>query len=191
MSLPTVLQIKFKVFNDSFLHLRKTPIAWQGVTAVTPCQAMTGDAAYVGSSLPFQLPLMAHSLRVTISSYACLWVLSHIRLFATPWTAAHQTPLSMGFPQQGYYSRLPFPSPWDLPGPGIEPVSSGSPALADRFFTAEPPGKPIQLWWASNIFLLCAFPLEKSSSFHWKLSFLSFYWAGRIHTSFLSLNVIP
>ena len=58
--------------------------------------------------------------------------------FATPWTVAHQVPLSMGFPRQGYWSGLPFPSQEDLPGPGIEPVS---PALADVFFTTETPGK--------------------------------------------------
>ena len=47
-------------------------------------------------------------------------VLSHVQLFATPWTAAHQIPLSMGFPRQEYWSELPFPSPGDLPDPGIK-----------------------------------------------------------------------
>ena len=42
----------------------------------------------------------------------------------TPWTVAHQVPLSMGFPRQEYWSGLPFPSPGDLPDPGIEPGSS-------------------------------------------------------------------
>ena len=50
-----------------------------------------------------------------------------------------QAPLSMGFPRQEYWSGQPFPSPGDLPDPGIELVS---PALAGRFFTTEPPGKP-------------------------------------------------
>ena len=50
-----------------------------------------------------------------------------------------QTLLSMEFPKQEYWSGLPFPSPGDLPDPGIEPVS---PALAGGFFTTEPPGKP-------------------------------------------------
>ena len=59
--------------------------------------------------------------------------------FVTPWIVAYQVPLSMGFPRQEYWSGLPFPSPGDLPDPGIEPES---PALAGRFFTAEPPGKP-------------------------------------------------
>ena len=52
--------------------------------------------------------------------------LSHIQLFATPWTIAHQAPLSMEFSRQEYWSGLPFPSPRDLPDPGIE---SGSSAL--------------------------------------------------------------
>ena len=52
---------------------------------------------------------------------------------------ACQAPLSMGFPRLEYWSKLPFPPPGDIPNPGIEPLS---PALAGRFFTTEPPGKP-------------------------------------------------
>ena len=62
-----------------------------------------------------------------------------VRLFATPWTIAHQAPPSMGLSKQEYWSGLPFPSPEDLPDPGIEPLS---PALAGRFFTTESSGKP-------------------------------------------------
>ena len=54
----------------------------------------------------------------------------------TPWRVALQAPLSMAFFRQEYWSGWPFPSPGDLLNPGIEPISS---ALADRFFTAEPP----------------------------------------------------
>ena len=67
-------------------------------------------------------------------------VLSHfspVSFFVTPLTVAHQAPLSMGFSKQGYWSGLPFPSPGDLPNPGIKPMS---PALAGGFFTAEQPG---------------------------------------------------
>ena len=49
--------------------------------------------------------------------------LSRVRLFVTPWTAAYQVPPSMGFSRQEYWSGLPFPSPGDLPDPGIEPMS--------------------------------------------------------------------
>ena len=50
-------------------------------------------------------------------------LLSPVQLFATPWTVAHQAPPSMGFSKQEYWSGLPFPSPGDLPDPGIEPWS--------------------------------------------------------------------
>ena len=60
-------------------------------------------------------------------------------LFVTPWTVAYQAPLSMGFSRQEYWSGLPFPSPGDLPDPGIE---SGFPALEADSLTSEPPGKP-------------------------------------------------
>ena len=68
-------------------------------------------------------------------------MLSCVQLFMTPWTIAHQGPLSMGFPRQEYWSRLPFPTPGDLPDPGIKPVSLVLPTLAGGFFTTEPPGK--------------------------------------------------
>ena len=55
--------------------------------------------------------------------------------FATLWTVAHQSPLSLGFPRQEHWSGLPFPSPGHLPDPGIEPTSLKSPALVGRFFT--------------------------------------------------------
>ena len=59
----------------------------------------------------------------------------------TPWTAGPQAPLSMEFSKQEYWSGLPFPSPGDLPNPGTEPESPGSPALAGGFSTTAPPGK--------------------------------------------------
>ena len=66
--------------------------------------------------------------------------LSRVRLFVTPWTVAYQAPLSMGFSRQEYWSGLPFPSPGDLPNPGIEP---GFPTLEADALTSEPPGKPL------------------------------------------------
>ena len=65
--------------------------------------------------------------------------LSRVRLFATPRTIACQAPLSMGFSRQKCWSELLFPSPGDLPNPGIEP---GSPALQADTLPSEPPGKP-------------------------------------------------
>ena len=68
-------------------------------------------------------------------------LLSRVRLFATPWTVAHQAPPSMGFSRQEYWSGLPFPSPGHLPDPGIEPRS---PTLQADALTSERPGKPEQ-----------------------------------------------
>ena len=66
-------------------------------------------------------------------------LLSHVQLFATPWTVAYQAFRSMGFSRQEYCSGLTFPSPGDLPNPGIEP---GSPSLQADTLPSEPPGKP-------------------------------------------------
>ena len=68
--------------------------------------------------------------------------LSHVQLFATPWTVAYQAPQSMEFSKQEYWSRLPFHSPGDLPNPGIK---SKSPALQTDALLTEPPGKPTLL----------------------------------------------
>ena len=65
----------------------------------------------------------------------CLYRLSCVQLFVTPWTVALQAPLSMGFPRQEYWSGFPFPSPGDLLNPGIKPTSLASPAPAGGFFT--------------------------------------------------------
>ena len=64
--------------------------------------------------------------------------LSRVRLFATPWTVTYQAPQPTEFSRQEYWSGLPFPSPGDLPDPGIEP---GSPTLQADALASEPPGK--------------------------------------------------
>ena len=68
--------------------------------------------------------------------------LSCVRLFATPWTVAHQGPPSMGFSRQEYWSGLPFPPSGGLPDPEIEPRS---PALQADSLPSEPPGKPYMI----------------------------------------------
>ena len=66
-----------------------------------------------------------------------------VRLFETPYIAAGQAPLSVGFSRQVYWSGLPCPPPGDLPDPGIKPASLLSPALAGATsFPLAPPGKP-------------------------------------------------
>ena len=69
----------------------------------------------------------------------CCIVTKSCLILCDPWTITHQDPVSMGFPRQAYWNGLPFPSPGDLPNPRAE---TASPALADGFFTTEPPGKP-------------------------------------------------
>ena len=89
------------------------------------------------------IPLLAvQKFKTRVS--VCVLSRSVVRLFAIPWTVAHQAPLSIGFSRQEYWRGLPFPSPGDLPNPGIElrtPESPLSPALAGRVSTSEPPGK--------------------------------------------------
>ena len=80
------------------------------------------------------------STGISESHVLCIWwkiyrSLSHVRLFATLWTVAHQSPPSMGFSRQEYRSWLPFPSPGDLPDSGIEPRS---PALQADSLPSEP-----------------------------------------------------
>ena len=65
--------------------------------------------------------------------------LSHVRLFATPWTIGHRAPLSTWFSRQEYWSGLPFPSPGDLPDSGVEPMS---PALQESSLPLSPLWSP-------------------------------------------------
>ena len=95
------------------------------------------------STFAFQTPMMKRTSFLGVSSRGSCrsswkWKWSHVQLFETPWTVAYQASLSMGFSRQEYWSVLPFPSPGDLPNPGIEP---GSPALQADALPSEPPGK--------------------------------------------------
>ena len=82
-------------------------------------------------------PLCFHTRKVKVKS------LSRVQLLATPWTAAHQAPLSMGFSRQGHWSGLPFPSPGESSQPRDRTQVSH---IAGRCFTSEPPGKPLSLF---------------------------------------------
>ena len=86
--------------------------------------------------LEVSLAIVYHSH--SFFGFSCCLV-AKLCLTATPWTVAHQAPLSVGFPIQEYCSRLPFSSPGDHPNWWIVPMSA---ALAGGFFTIEPPGKP-------------------------------------------------
>ena len=69
----------------------------------------------------------------------CVW------LFVTPWTTAHQAPVSIWFPRKEHWSGLPFPPLRDIPNPGIRPMSPESPALTGRYFTTELPAAAAKL----------------------------------------------
>ena len=72
---------------------------------------------------------------------------SRVQLLATPWTVAHQVPLSLGFSRQGYWSGLPFPPPGDLPNPAIKHTPLTSPALTGGFFTTSTNhASPVPRW---------------------------------------------
>ena len=93
--------------------------------------------------------LQARTLEWVAISFSNAWQwkvkvnsLSRVQLLATPWTAAHQASLSMGFSRQEHRSGLPFPSPGELSNPGIEPTSY---ALAGQFFSTVPRGKSKQV----------------------------------------------
>ena len=94
------------------------------------------------SQLGFQFQFhWASALWLQANCFTSLWLvlrcLSCVWLFVTPWTVAHQAPLSMGFSRQEYWSGLSCPPPGDLPNPGIKPMFLMSPALAVVFFTTK------------------------------------------------------
>ena len=86
-----------------------------------------------------------HNVVVHTNMLLLFSLLSHVQLFATPWTVAHQAPLSVGVHRQEYCSEQSFPSSVDLPDPGIEP---SFPTLQADSLLSEPPGKPqiFQSW---------------------------------------------
>ena len=127
-----------------------------------PAERTLWERCRVWQEGPYQiLGVLGHEeTRSRVNVYAQL--LSPVRLFVIPWAVAFQAPLPMGFPRQEYWSGLPFPSPGDLPNPGIKPAS---PELAGGFFTAKPPGKPRA---EDQCFLhqdgACAPPKDRTSS---------------------------
>ena len=128
--------------------LRITAASGRGhyrLQAVDECKGTPGNAR--GEKVEMELgPMNSGKWKTVLDKFlhggvtiGSEWVLSHVQLFATPQTVAHQAPISMEFSRQEYWSGLPFPSPGDLSNPGIE---SASLALAAEFFATRPPGKP-------------------------------------------------
>ena len=104
------------------------------------------------SSHPF-LPRLLHESPIHTKYKVKLF--SCVQLFATPWTVAHQAPPFMEFSRQGYWSGLPFPSPGDVPDPGIEP---GSPTLqADALLSELPNRIWVNPWYILISMWVCFF----------------------------------
>ena len=98
-------------------------------------------------------------------------MLSHVWLFAIPWIIAHQSLLSTGFPRQEYWSGMPFPSPGDLPYPGIEPTS---PVLAGRFFLLlSHQGSPLLITMNYNFLCVLLYIRYRSKPFAYIIPFVS------------------
>ena len=112
--------------------------------------------------------------------------LSHVWLFATPWTVAHQALLSMRFSRQEYWSGLPFPPPGDLPDPGIEP---GSPAFRQTLYRLSHQGSPDfptnSVFAASHKFLYVIFSILFSSKYFLIPVMFCFSYMGYLDVWFL------
>jgi len=115
--------------NHIYQHPRCNKNAFVYITAINRQCMKNCDVTFIMNwDFMYPLSLQAQSL-------------SHVWLFVTPWPVANKVPLPMEFPRQQYWSGLSFPSPGDIPDPGIKSVSSVSPGLPGGFFTTEPPGK--------------------------------------------------
>ena len=128
----------------SFLMNKTTPFFFLSAAAksLQSCPTLCDpiDSSPPGS--PFTGTLQARTLEWVAISFSNVWKwkvkvksFSCVRLFATPWTVAHQAPLSMGYSRQEYWGGLLCLPARDLLDPGIEPMSLMSPALAVRLFT--------------------------------------------------------
>ena len=114
---------KLAISSPTSISLHHGPLPYQGSCIMNSSQKVSGE----WHSESFLWPSIL---------YCALSRFSHVQLFATLWTVAHHTPLSVGFCRQEHWSGLlPCPPPGDVPSPGIEPMSLMSPALAGKFFT--------------------------------------------------------
>ena len=125
-SQPQSLCLHGHIAASSFLCLWKLPLPL--ITFMIALHAHLGNSG------------LSPSLKVFNLIIPVCYLLSRVRLLVTPRTVTLQAPLSIGFSRQDYWSGLPFPSPGDLPDPGIEPRS---PALQADSLPSEPPGKPL------------------------------------------------
>ena len=110
---------------------------------LSPGNEMRTQFVYPGFLLSIHWPILLRTdhtdKNFTLTSHLTYKSLSHVWLFVTPWTVVRQAPLSMEFSRQEYWSRQPFPSPRDLPYPGIK---SWTPTLQAVSILSDSPGKP-------------------------------------------------
>ena len=154
----------------SLLHPLLRMFSFQLFIPVPECQIYLGMKKHLSTHCPHSVPnlrlitsflflLLQHKLPFPLKLFflgsslllnsLCAYMLSHfshVQLFSTPWSVAHQAPRSMGFSRQEYWSGLPCPPPGDLPDPGMGPTSLMSPALGGEFFTAS-------ATWEAELFL--------------------------------------
>ena len=115
---------------------------------------------------------LKHNLCISLDILVCVCACSVMSDSKTPWTVAHQAPLSMGFPRQEYWSGLPFPSPGDLPDPGIEPMSLASPARSVCSLPLHHLGSP------SGYGICLLFPLPLMDFSFWLLHRAGLLWVN-------------
>ena len=109
-----------------FRHVQLSATPWTMASQAPLSMGLSRQEYWSG--LLFPSPMIKYE----VSEVSEVKLLSPVRLLETPWTVAHQAPPSMGFPRQEYWNGLPFPSPGDLPDPGVE---LGSPTLQADTFT--------------------------------------------------------
>ena len=147
--------IRFLVINEP----HEIKLAASPKIALSTCCRGAGRAQSIPEKIKLFLCLFSVSCVIFQKEFSFLPCVlsrcSHVQLFLTLWSIAHQAPLAMGFSKQEYWSGLPFSPPEALPNPGIEPTSLVSPALAGRFFIIVPPGKLFSPLTVSEIFINC------------------------------------
>ena len=135
--------IRFLVINEP----HEIKLAASPKIALSTCCRGAGRAQSIPEKIKLFLCLFSVSCVIFQKEFSFLPCVlsrcSHVQLFLTLWSIAHQAPLAMGFSKQEYWSGLPFPSPGDLPDPGIEALSSVPPALAGQSLPLSYPGSPI------------------------------------------------
>ena len=134
---PLLLVYNDKVHMETATHSRtldwRTPWTEEPDGQSMGSQRVRHNWTHMHTYIYTHIYIIWRKSKVKVKSLSC------VLLFVTPWTGAYQASPSMGFSRQEYWSGLPFPSPGDLPNPGIKP---GSPALKSDALTSEPPGKP-------------------------------------------------